>query len=410
MTTGATVDAQARARAAANAGFLVEKDQSSCQTVTTGVAKSATMRLLSIQATLAFLLLLASSQCHHPCMALATDYRSPQKPFKLGSMEDDQVVLPKSGIQAQVISCVPTSKMKKTDKPPIVFLHGSFHGAWCWAENYIPYFVEKGFPCIALSWRGTGGTPAGDGVKKVKILEHCDDLQGLLDAIPSIIGKGYQGQKPILVSHSMGGIYVMKYLEEAWNRGTSPIDMFSGIASFCSTPPSGNGKSTMRVLGRSLRDAYRITVGFVFKKVNTDATTCRLCFFGGEPKVLNDGTIDDLGVSDEDVARYQTYFERDSQAVLDVSDLSRRLPSKLVDAQGRAPFVKDLPPCLVVGASDDFIVDHVGNEETARYYGLDKPKYVDSPHDIMLTRKWQNGADILHEWIEKDVLEFNLKK
>jgi pimeloyl-ACP methyl ester carboxylesterase len=348
-------------------------------------------------------LILLSSWCPQQpgTFAFVAGSRPPQRSLELDDMNDERIVLPTTNIQAQIISCAPS---KKTNKPPLLWLHGSFHGAWCWQEKFIPYFVERGFPCIAMSWRGTGGTPAGEGVKKVKILEHCADLQGLVDSIPSILGREYVAQKPILVSHSMGGIYVMKFLEEAWKQGKKPRDMFAGIASFCSTPPSGNGKSTMRVLRRSLRDAYRITVGFVWKRVNTDATICRLCFFGGEPKVLDDGTIDDFGVSEEDVFRYQSYFERDSTAVLDVMDLSRKLPSKLVDAEGRAPFAKDLPPCLVVGALDDFIVDQIGNDETSRYYGLDKAVYVDSPHDIMLTRKWRNGADALLEWIEKDVL------
>jgi hypothetical protein len=200
----------------------------------------------------------------------------------------------------------------------------------------------------------------------------------------------------------MGGIYVMKYLNEMFERGEKPS--FSGIASLCSVPPTGNVPGTFRTLRRSIRDAYRITVGFVLKKVNTDASICRQCFFGGEPKILEDGTADDFGVSDEDVARYQSYFERDSKAVLDVSDLSKRLPAKNADGNGRAPFVRDLPPCLVVGAKDDFIVDEVANKETATYYGLDDPIYVDSPHDVMLTRKWQNGADVLKEWIQEKIL------
>jgi hypothetical protein len=206
----------------------------------------------------------------------------------------------------------------------------------------------------------------------------------------------------------MGGINAMKYLDELYQAGNKkPVDIFSGIVSMCSVPPSGNGKSTMRVVRRSLKDAYRITVGFVLKKVNTDASICRQCFFGGEPKHLDDNnptTVDDLGVSDDDLARYQSYFARDSKATLDVSDLSRRLPSKHTDKDGRAPFVNDLPPCLVVGATDDFIVDQVANEETAKYYGLEKPIYVDSPHDVMLTRKWENGAKVLKTWIEENVL------
>jgi pimeloyl-ACP methyl ester carboxylesterase len=330
---------------------------------------------------------------------MAFSSRIPEKSLDLGNMKDERIILTTTGIEVQVVSFIPK---KSNSKPPLIFLHGSFHGAWCWQEHYFPFFAEQGYPCVALSWRGTGGTPAGEGVKKVKISQHCQDLQGLLDSLPTILGQDYT--KPILVSHSMGGIYVMKYLEEAWKQGKKPNELFAGIVSFCSTPPSGNGRSTMRVLRRSLRNAYKITVGFVLKKVNTDAATCRLCFFGGEPKLLDDGTIDDLGVSDDDLARYQSYFERDSHAVLDVSDLSRVLPSKLVDEKGRSPFVNDLPPCLVVGATDAFIVDEIGNEETSRYYGLDRPVYIDSPHDIMLTRKWRNGADTLLDWVKKNVL------
>jgi pimeloyl-ACP methyl ester carboxylesterase len=317
-------------------------------------------------------------------------------------MNDQQITLPTSGILAQVISSLP---QRKTNNPPIIFLHGSFHAAWCWQQNYIPYFVEKGFPCIALSWRGTGGTPAGENVTKVKISEHCEDFQGLLESIPSILGSQYQNCRPIVVAHSMGGIYVMKYLEEQSEKGKLPRTMFSGIASVCSVAPSGNGKSTMRVMWRSFKDAYRITVGFVLKRVNTDASICRQCFFGGEPKVSEDGSVDNLGISDEDIARYQRYFERDSQAVLDVMDLSKQLPSKQVDKQGRAPFVHGLPPCLVVGAKDDFIVDDVAVMETAKYYGVDNPVYIDSPHDVMLTNKWKNGAEALCSWIEDNVLD-----
>jgi hypothetical protein len=320
--------------------------------------------------------------------------------------KDEQIILP-NGTKAQVISSIPTTTQRK---PPILFLHGSFHGAWCWQEKYIPFFVGMGYPCIAYSWRGTGGTPAGDGIKKVKIVEdHCEDLQSLLDSLPSIIlGDDYddreeeeQDLRPIVVSHSMGGIIVMKYLEEMMMKKSNKKlnEIFSGIISMCSVPPSGNGKSTIRVIRRSFIDAYRITIGFVFKKVITDESICRQCFFGGSG---GDDNIDiEDNISDEDIKRYQSYFERDSKATLDVTDLSKVLPSKNVDTNtGRASFVSNLPPCLVIGATDDFIVDEISNMETANYYGIDEPVYIDSPHDVMLGPKWINGASTLKDWIE----------
>ena len=254
----------------------------------------------------------------HPTNAFATSSRSQHhhpNGVTTTIIKDEQIDLP-NGVKAQVLSSVPLNNNKSSSslsgKPPIVFLHGSFHGAWCWQENYIPFFVEEGHPCVAFSWRGTGGTPAGEGVKKVKIVEdHCGDFQALLDSLPSILGDDYDDQfLPIVVSHSMGGIIVMKYLDEIASRSDGkkkkPNEVFSGIVSMSSVPPSGNSKTTMRYLRRSLIDTYRITVGFVLKKVITDDSICRECFFGGEKQVLEDSTIDDFGVSDEDLARYQS--------------------------------------------------------------------------------------------------------
>lgn len=38
--------------------------------------------------------------------------------------------------------------------PPLVFVHGSYHAAWCWAEHWFPFFSASGFDCYALSLLG----------------------------------------------------------------------------------------------------------------------------------------------------------------------------------------------------------------------------------------------------------------
>ena len=40
--------------------------------------------------------------------------------------------------------------------PRIVFVHGMWHGAWCWEEHFVEYFVTRGFPVAAFSFRGHG--------------------------------------------------------------------------------------------------------------------------------------------------------------------------------------------------------------------------------------------------------------
>jgi pimeloyl-ACP methyl ester carboxylesterase len=311
------------------------------------------------------------------------------------TVREEQVEL-SSGVCMQVMSCLP---QQDTDKPVLMFLHGSFHAAWCWTEHFFPFFVSKGYPVVAPSLRGTaknvgtGGTFAGEDVKKVKIMEHVADLEAFLEELPRIVGR--DAVKPVVICHSFGGLAVMKYLE----NNPENASRLGGIVTICSVPPSGNGQMTMRFLRRSLRDSWKITRGFAMKTCLTDAVLCRQLFFGGDKQVLDDGIVDDFGVSDEDIGRYQGYFARNSEATIDLMDLAKKLPSsKVVD--GKAPFVAGLPPCLVMGAKDDFLVDREGLDETALYFGLDEPTIVDSPHDVMLGSTWKNAADALDQWLE----------
>ena len=186
----------------------------------------------------------------------------------------------------------------------------------------------------------------------------------------------------------------MKYLEEYPTEG---LERIGGAVIMCSVPPSGNGKMTMRFLKRSLKASWKITKGLAMKKVLTDSNLCRELFFGG--------LEDDHGVSDADVTRFMGYFARDSEATIDLMDLAKKLPSAQTDDQGRALFLSNTtspPPFLVVGATEDFIVDPEGVEETAQYFGADRIT-VDSPHDVMLGKKWKTTAEEIHQWLQQKI-------
>ena len=44
----------------------------------------------------------------------------------------------------------------KPNAPILVFVHGRYHGAWCFA-HYLKYFDEKGIPAAAVDMHGHGG-------------------------------------------------------------------------------------------------------------------------------------------------------------------------------------------------------------------------------------------------------------
>ncbi len=278
----------------------------------------------------------------------------------------------------------------------------------------MPYFASLGYATVALSLQGTGGTPPSEnGATKVKMRNHVDDLDAFLIGL-SDDGEddeddtgntnnwslGLQlGVRPriVLIGHSFGGLAIMKWLEQYYDDDDDEVKRkrnnsinLAGVSLLCSVPPSGNGKMTMRFLLRSPLDSWKIIVGFVRKKAITDKSICRTLFF-------------DESVSDEEIEQYQQYFKRDTIATIDLIDLGKQLPSARADRQtGRAPFIDKLPSSsLVVAAAYDFIVDLEGSNECARYFGLEGPITVYSPHDIMLGIKWKNGADAILEWLQQ---------
>lgn len=54
-----------------------------------------------------------------------------------------------------------TNQVKDADsnKPPILFIHGMWHGAWCWVPNFLPYFAELGYKGHAMSLSNHAGSP-----------------------------------------------------------------------------------------------------------------------------------------------------------------------------------------------------------------------------------------------------------
>jgi non-heme chloroperoxidase len=89
---------------------------------------------------------------------------------------------------------------------PVLFLHGAFTGAWCWAEHFLAHFAEQGFASYALSFRGHGASRGRESLMTNSIQEYVEDV---FEAVNRI------GRAPVLIGHSMGGFVAQKYLEDA---------------------------------------------------------------------------------------------------------------------------------------------------------------------------------------------------
>jgi pimeloyl-ACP methyl ester carboxylesterase len=87
---------------------------------------------------------------------------------------------------------------------PLQFVHGAWHGAWCWDEHFLDLFADKGYRALAVNLRAHGGRPSTKPLHRHSIADYIDDVAGVANGLPS---------PPVPIGHSMGGFLVQKYLE-----------------------------------------------------------------------------------------------------------------------------------------------------------------------------------------------------
>lgn len=88
---------------------------------------------------------------------------------------------------------------------PLLFVHGAFHAAWCWDENFLDFFVDRGFRAVAVSLRGYGASALSKPLNSVTIADYVDDVRATVKTLDS---------EPVLVGHSLGGLVVQKYVDD----------------------------------------------------------------------------------------------------------------------------------------------------------------------------------------------------
>ena len=104
---------------------------------------------------------------------------------------------------------------------PLLFVHGGWHGAWCWDDHFLDYFADAGYRAVSISLRGHGTSPSDKPLRKVSVADYLDDVRSVADDL---------GGAPVLIGHSLGGYVVQRYLEDR----TAPAAVLVG-----SLPPSG---------------------------------------------------------------------------------------------------------------------------------------------------------------------------
>ncbi|KAK6927943.1 Alpha/beta hydrolase fold-1 [Dillenia turbinata] len=264
---------------------------------------------------------------------------------------------------------------RKCGNTPLVFVHGSFHAAWCWAEHWLPFFSGSGFDCYAVSLLAQGESDAPAGSVAGSLETHAGD-------IADFISKEIKSP-PVLLGHSFGGLIVQYYLANLGN-GQLPdtqdaYPKVSGAVLVCSVPPSGNSGLVWRYLFSKPIAAFKVTRSLAAKVFQTDLPLCKETFFSA---VMDDHLV----------LSYQQLMKESLRLPLfDLRKLNKSLP---------VPQAPRSIKILVLGASDDFIVDTEGLSETGRFYAVPPVCVEGIAHDMMLDYSWEKGAKVILSWLK----------
>ncbi|MDQ2700319.1 MAG: lysophospholipase [Actinomycetota bacterium] len=235
-------------------------------------------------------------------------------------------------------------------RPPVLFVHGLGHGAWCW-QNWMEAVVDAGYPAYAVSLRGHGGS-SGSLVRSM-LGHYVDDVVKTAASLPS---------QPVIVGHSLGGLIVQRTI----------ADYPARAAVLVAPVPSRPGVGTLALIARQHpSDAARIMAGgslplryeYLFEGLDRAEADRYLALCGKESAL----------------AQYQVLLH---------------MPAG--PPRGRAPV-------LVLGTPDDRLIPLSDVRDTARRYSAPLLEFPGIGHDLMLDAGWEQPAAALVQWLDSEL-------
>jgi pimeloyl-ACP methyl ester carboxylesterase len=256
-----------------------------------------------------------------------------------------------------VLEVIDKGAVSDAHPAPLLFVHGAWHGAWCWDEYFLSFFADRGYRALALSLRGHGDSTSPKSLRSHSIADYVEDVASVAAGLPTA---------PVAIGHSLGGGVVQKYLEDH--------DAPAGVL-LASMPPRGALGFTMRTARRM---PWRATKAFV--------TGNSLCYFD-TPALVREAFYS-AEVSDADVAGYCARLQNESvRAAYDTLILNLPKP-KRVSA-----------PMLVMGGELDRCIIQKEVRATARAYGTEATIFPGMAHNMMLEPGWSAVAEHMHTWL-----------
>jgi pimeloyl-ACP methyl ester carboxylesterase len=250
-----------------------------------------------------------------------------------------------------------------THDTPLLFIHGAWHGAWCWDTHFLPYFAEHGYTVHAVSLRGHGGSPSDKSVRATRLHDYVDDVWQTIQTIYP---------PPVLIGHSLGGAVVQHLL----SRYDAP-----GAVLMASVPPHGTGLTGLKIMRAHPLPFLKMNLTWSMQPLVATPALYRWNFFS-----------DDF--PEEKLREYYACLSPESYTVfLDLTAFDLPRPSKVRKV-----------PMLVLGGGRDTAFAPWQVERTARAYDAEHHTFPTMAHALMLEAGWQQAADRMLGWLTEQGL------
>ena len=262
-------------------------------------------------------------------------------------------------MKLELLHCHPAQGVV-AGKPSILFVHGSYCGAWVWAERFMPFFAQRGFSTHAVSLRGHGDSEGG--FNSASLADYVADIHSAMDHI---------GGEVILIGHSLGGLLVQHCLADD--------DRILAAVLMASVPPSGLMSSALHLSMFSPEVCMQFSLLQSLGPTVLQGDVIRRAFFSDSTPA-------------ESVAHLLPRLQKESH----------RICVELFNpARPRLPLGQQRPDVLVLGGDRDVLVPTSALMETSTYFGAELSILTGAPHGLMLDDCWWEAtAERTLSWLD----------
>lgn len=255
-----------------------------------------------------------------------------------------------------MLNTIDKGETSQAHPTPLLFVHGAWHGAWCWDEHFLDFFGDRGYRAIAINLRAHGDRPSDKVLHKLSVIDYVQDVAAIVDALSS---------PPVLIGHSMGGLIVQHVLQAR--------EAPAGVL-LAALPPHGIRPALKRWMKQEPAGSLRSM--FTGRSIDLLKTPDQVRL-----KMFSPNTPDDVVVAC--TKRLQNETRR-----MTPDGLFRLPKPALVNT-----------PLLVLGAEldDCFMPDEI--HSTAEAYRTRAVIVPGMGHDMMLEPGWQDVAEHIDGWL-----------